>query len=153
MTPAVAAYRMACALALGAALGLVYGFLRPLRPRYTLLSDSVFLAVTAWVWIYLCFGICAGDIRAGYAFTLAAGGIVWEAVAGRALRPIYMQIWKILDGLGRLTLMPIKKFFGFSKFLFASGEKWVTIVKNHLIPRGTRRGKTNERVQNPKVQD
>ena len=52
MTPAVAAYRMACALALGAALGLVYGFLRPLRPRHTLLSDSVFLAVTAWVWMY-----------------------------------------------------------------------------------------------------
>ena len=51
MTPAVAAYRMACALALGAALGLIYGFLRPLRPRHTLLSDGIFLAVTAWAWI------------------------------------------------------------------------------------------------------
>ena len=51
MTPALAAYRLACALALGAALGLFYGFLRPLRPRHTLLSDGLFLAVTGWVWI------------------------------------------------------------------------------------------------------
>ena len=86
MTPAAAAYRMACALALGAALGLIYGFLRPLRPRHTLLSDGIFLAVTAWAWIYLCFGICAGDIRAGYAFGLLTGGIIWERTAGRPPR-------------------------------------------------------------------
>ena len=51
MTPAAAAYRMACALALGAALGLIYGFLRPLRPRHTRLGDGSFRAVTARAWI------------------------------------------------------------------------------------------------------
>ena len=39
LTPVTAAYRMACALALGAALGLLYDFLRPLRPRHTVLAD------------------------------------------------------------------------------------------------------------------
>ena len=129
MSPALAAYRMACALALGAALGLLYGFLRPLRPRHTMLSDSLFLAVTAWVWIFLCFGICAGDIRAGYGIGLLAGGIGWDATAGRLLRPIFSQFWRILDKLSRLALVPAKKFFGFSKFLFASAGKWVTIDK------------------------
>ena len=138
MTPAAAAYRMACALALGAALGLIYGFLRPLRPRHTLLSDGIFLAVTAWAWIYLCFGICAGDIRAGYAFGLLAGGIIWERTAGRPLRPVFIQFWRILDKSLGLLLLPLKKFFAFLKFLFASVEKWVTIVKNHLKPRGNR---------------
>lgn len=129
MTPAVAAYRMVCALTLGAALGTVYGFLRPLRPRHTLLSDGLFLAVAAWVWIYLCFGVCAGDIRAGFAFCLLAGGILWESTFGRWLRPFFFLFWKgmgaLLDALG----LPAKKFFVFSKFLFASVKKWVTIEK------------------------
>ena len=116
MTPAVAAWRLACALALAAALGLFDGFLRPLRPRHTLLSDGIFLLTAAWVWIYLCFGICGGDIRAGCAVALAAGGIGWEATAGRPLRPVFVQIWRILARLRGLALLPAKKFFNFTKF-------------------------------------
>ena len=63
MTPGTAAYRLVCALALGAALGLFYGFLRPLRPKYTVLADGVFLLGAFWVWLYYNFDICQGDIR------------------------------------------------------------------------------------------
>ena len=152
MTPAVAAYRMACALAMGAGLGLLYGFLRPLRPRYTLTADGAFLLAALWTWIYLSFGVCAGDIRAGFAIAMMTGGVLWESTAGRLLRPIFAGFWKILARTAGTILLPVKKFFVFLKFLFASVEKWVTIVKNHIWPRrDRRRGKSHERIQNRKV--
>ena len=145
LTPVTAAYRMACALALGAVLGLLYGFLRPLRPRHTLMADGVFLLAALWVWIYLCFGVCAGDIRAGFAFAMLAGGILWEGTAGRLLRPVFAGFWRILAKTAGTFLLPVKKFFVFLKILFASVKKWVTIVKNHIQPRrDRRRGKPHE---------
>ena len=41
--PALAAHRFVCCCLLGAALGVYYEFLRPLRPRYTLAADALFL--------------------------------------------------------------------------------------------------------------
>ena len=64
-TPIYAFSRFAIALALGAGLGLFYGFLRPLRPRYTALSDLLFLAGLSYVWLYFNFAVCRGDIRLG----------------------------------------------------------------------------------------
>ena len=41
--PALAAQRFGLACLLGGGLGLCYGFLRPLRPKRTALSDLLFL--------------------------------------------------------------------------------------------------------------
>ena len=41
--PALDARRFGIACLLGLALGLYYGFLRPLRPKHTVLSDFLFL--------------------------------------------------------------------------------------------------------------
>ena len=50
-TPQAEALRFLTACLLGAGLGVVYGFLRPLRPKWTTLADSAFLlaAVLAWL--------------------------------------------------------------------------------------------------------
>ena len=97
MTPSTAARRLLCSCVLGAALGLYYGFLRPLRPRRTFLADGLFLLGGVWTWVYLSFGICGGDIRMGYSLGLLAGGCVWELTAGRWLRPVFALFWQ---GLG-----------------------------------------------------
>ena len=65
ISPALAWGHFLAACLLGVGLGLVYDFLRPLRPRFTALSDVVFLAVLGYTLIYLFFGVCAGDIRGG----------------------------------------------------------------------------------------
>lgn len=44
ITPAEAARQFLDSLILGGCLGLTYSFLRPLRPRFTGLSDLLFLA-------------------------------------------------------------------------------------------------------------
>ena len=54
--PALAAQRFGSACLLGVGLGIWYGFLRPLRPRRTALSDGLFLAGAAWAWLELGFG-------------------------------------------------------------------------------------------------
>ena len=56
--PALAARFFGTACLLGAGLGLLYGFLRPLRPRHTLAVDGLFVTVLLWTWICLAFGIC-----------------------------------------------------------------------------------------------
>ena len=139
MTPEIAAYRLGCAAVLGAALGLFYGFLRPLRPRHTLLADGVFLLAAIWAWVYHSFAVCAGDIRAGYLVAFFAGGWLWEAAFGRWLRPVFWRFWDTLGTLGRLALVPLKKILVFTKILFASVKKWVTIVKTHVQQRRKRR--------------
>lgn len=89
MTPEVAAYRLACSVVLGGALGLYYGFLRPLRPRHTWLADILFLAGAVWVWLYLGFAVCRGDLRTGYGFGLLTGLILWEGARGDFSDPYF----------------------------------------------------------------
>lgn len=122
MTPETAAYRLVCALTLGAALGLLYGFLRPLRPKHTVLADGLFLLGVFWVWLYYNFALCGGDIRLGCCGGLLAGGLAWERTAGRWLRPVFWWFWLKIQALWRLTLFPVKKFSGLAKILFASAK-------------------------------
>lgn len=107
--PAEAARRFLLACLLGAGLGLFYGALRPLRPRHTVLSDLLFAPAMIWAWIYLSFGVCAGDIRLGYNAGLLLGAVVWEATVGKALRPVFRAIWKSLAELWGLVTLPAKK--------------------------------------------
>ena len=65
IAPATAVGFLLAALAIGAALGCFYDFLRPLRPRLTHLADLIFVLGALWSWVYLTFAICGGDIRMG----------------------------------------------------------------------------------------
>ena len=153
MTPATAAYRLAVSVLLGAALGLGYGFLRPLRRRAAWISDTLFLLVALWVWVYFSFGVCGGDLRLGYLIGMAAGGMAWEGTFGVPLRPVFSGFWKKVCWVMALPVLPVKKFTQIAKILFASGEKWVTIRWNHHKQhRATPGGRTHERKHKEKRQ-
>lgn len=107
--PALAADRFAAACLIGMALGLVYGFLRPLRPRLTALADFLFLLAAAAGWVFLSFRICQGDLRLGYTAGLLAGGFFWENTAGRVLRPVYRAFWRGIKRLLGLLFLPFQK--------------------------------------------
>ena len=128
--PALAATRFALALGVGVALGLIYGFLRPLGPRLNWLRDSIFVLCALFGWIYLGFGLCEGDLRFGYTAGMILGAFAWEMTVGRLLRPVFSCFWKFFAFL----LVPFKKTTGyfqlFSKKLFAKCKKWVTMGWN-----------------------
>ena len=130
-TPAQAFYRFCVALVLGCGLGLYYGFLRPLRPRLTTLSDLLFLPAAGWIWIYLSFGVCAGDIRMGYTLGLFCGGFLWELTVGRLLRPLFYAFWRAVGNILAFFFRPIKIFTKkaakYLFFLLATVKKRVTI--------------------------
>ena len=112
---------------LGAVLGAWYGFLRPLRPKRTALSDSLFVLRSVWAFLQLCFGICQGDIRLGYTAGLAVGGICFDKSIGLLLRPVFYGFWKLFGKFWQVLTLPMKKFFEIAKKLFAYVKKWVTI--------------------------
>ena len=97
ISPAVAAQRFAISLLLGAILGLYYGFLRPLRPRHTALSDLLFLPAAAYTLLYIAFAVCRGDLRPEHTAGLILGAFGWELTVGRCLRPVFSGFWKLLS--------------------------------------------------------
>ena len=103
--PAVAALRFGWACLLGAGLGLVYGFLRPLRRRFPNLSDLLFLICALWGTLLLMFGICRGDFRFPYCGGLFLGGFLWEITIGRLLRGVFGGFWNFLDRLDRKSVV------------------------------------------------
>ena len=127
MTPTAAAGRFGVACLLGAGLGLLYGFLRPLRPRRTTLADGLFLLAAAWSWLYLTFGLCGGDAGVGCTMGLAVGAVAWEAGPGRLLRPLTAGFWKGMAGFLRPVKNFLKKSRKTGKFLLAIVKKWGTI--------------------------
>ena len=129
--PQDAAGRFLWACLLGLGLGAWYDFLRPLRPRRTLISDALFLAGAGWAWVYLGFGVCGGDLRLGYAGGLFAGGLLWEWTLGLAFRRVFSCFWQLVAGIYHKITLPAKKLSVKVKKLFASGEKWVTIYWNN----------------------
>ena len=145
--PAAAASLFLRSCLLGLPLGCWYDFLRPLRPRFTHLSDFVFMVGAVYLWLYQSFAICRGDIRWGYFSGFVLGAFVWELTAGMVLRPVFRWFWQILAQFWRIMLIPGKIFFQKTKILFASGEKWVTIRWNNRrqkrrSPRGGTHGRT-----------
>lgn len=108
--PELAARQFALACLVGAGLGLVYGFLRPLRRKHSALGDFLFLGAAFWGWLYWGFGICRGDYPGPGLLGLALGGFVWEATAGRLLRPVFLLFWKTIGELFHYTLWPCKKY-------------------------------------------
>ena len=121
--PALAARYFVMALLLGGGLGLVYGFLRPLRPALTHFADSLFLLATFWAWVWHGFGICGGQLRFGYTAGLILGAFLIEWSIGRALRPFWRRLWNFVGFL----LGPLAKIFGYlrknCKKVFAFSRK------------------------------
>ena len=95
--PAQAALQFAQGLGLGLCLGILYGFLRPLRRRRAALGDLIFIVAAFWAWLQLSFGICRGDIRMGYTAAPLLGLWAFDRVLGRYLQPIFRFFWKILS--------------------------------------------------------
>ena len=108
--PELAARQFLLACLVGAGLGLVYGFLRPVRRRHGILGDVLFLAALFWGWLYWGFGICGGDYPGPGLVGLGLGAVAWEATAGRLLRPVFLFFWKIFGKILRYTLWPCKKY-------------------------------------------
>lgn len=100
--------RLFSAVLLGCCLGLFYGFLRPLRPRWP--GDLLFIAGLYWVWIYLGFGICGGDLRFGYTAALLGGCLAWEILFGSLFRPLFSCFWKLISRIFSVIAVPFKKY-------------------------------------------
>ena len=132
-SPTQAFYRFVIALGLGCLLGVYYGFLRPLRPRLTAISDLLFLPVAGWVWLYLSFAVCRGDLRFGYTLGLIGGVFLWEATIGRLLRPVFAGFWQAVGKFLAFFLRPIKFFTKkgakYLNFLLATAKKRFTIKR------------------------
>jgi len=116
--PATAAAQFAASLLIGCVLGIVYGFLRPLRPRHTALSDLLFLPAAVYGVLYIAFAVAKGDLRPEHLAGIFIGGFLWEWLPGRWLRPVFCRIWmpfwKILGYFSRI----FKKFFEKIKKIF-----------------------------------
>lgn len=107
--PALAVARFLRGCLLGIPAGIWYGFLRPLRPRFTALSDLLFLLGFYWCWIYFSFAVCRGDLRLGYAAGLFLGCFGFDRTAGRLLRPLFSLFWKGVFSVSETFTALIKK--------------------------------------------
>ena len=125
MPPALAAAHTLRALGLGMGLGLFYSFLKPLRPRLTTLADLIFLIFFGWGWLYLAFGICAGDLRLGFFLALGAGCFLAHRTMGRFLGPLFAGFWVFVGRILKFFLVPWKYFLIFQK-------NWLHLRKNGL---------------------
>ena len=133
--PALDAWRFGMACLLGLPLGILYSFLRPLRPRHTIVSDLLFLPALFYSWLYLSFAVCRGDIRLSYCTGLLVGILIWEWTLGRWLRPVFRGIWRVISRIWHGFWSPFQKIFKKirkkSKNLFALWKKWFTIVETN----------------------
>ena len=122
MSPSLGFVRLLWAICLGFGLGLGFGVVRPLRPRF--LGDLLFLILFGWIWLCFTFGICLGDLRMGYLFAMGLGFFLWEKGPGKLINPIFARFWRFLA-------FPFKKIFEIFKkifiFLFSSRKKSSTI--------------------------
>ena len=111
MTPEQAAYRFFWGLMLGAGLGLLYGFLRPLRRRVCWPADILFVGAAFYAWLYLSFAVCRGDIRIGITAALAIGALLWELPLGKLLRRPFAWFWRLSSRMISFLCSPFQKFF------------------------------------------
>ena len=148
-TPATDLYRVFWALALGYGLGIVYCFLRPLRPRFPKLSDLLFVPPAVYAWLYLSFAICQADLRLGYTVCLGAGVWLFVITLGRLVTPVFRGFWRFLFALGHSFLCKFRKILKKGRnsciFLLATMKKTVRIDPRKRSYGGDRMGK----IQNP----
>lgn len=102
--------RLLAACLLGAVLGVWYGFLRPLRPKHTMLCDGAFLAAAVWAWLELMFGVCRGDLRVGALLAMLLSAVVLDLTVGRFLYPVFRLFWGFWIRVMEILWIPWKKF-------------------------------------------
>ena len=121
------------ALGLGAVAGVIYSFLRPLRPRFTALADLLFLAGLYYLWLEHSFRFCRGDIRLWNGLGILLGAWGFDRLLGRRLLPFFSGFWKLVRSIFRILLWPGKIFMEFLRkirnFLLLKIQKMFTIKK------------------------
>ena len=95
------------ALLLGGWAGILFGFLRPLRPRW--LGELLFLAGLFRGWCFLGFDLWGGDLRLACTGAYLLGLALWILTFGRWLAPVFSGFWKGFSRLGRAFFLPFKK--------------------------------------------
>ena len=85
---------------LGSLLGIFYDFLKPPGNRHRVLADAVFSLAALWVWIYICFAVCRGDIRTVYLMGMFSGILLWEKSFGTSIQPLFSRFWRFFGVLG-----------------------------------------------------
>ncbi|MCD7859716.1 MAG: hypothetical protein LUH51_06035 [Firmicutes bacterium] len=148
MTPAAALRVLGWAAGLGAALGAVYGLLRPLRGKCAALADAVFVLAFGWAWLVLGFGICAGDLRLAPVAAMALACLAFDRTVGRLLLPVFSTLWRpifFLLGLPcRLLQKTLQKFYKFMKKVFASLKKSGTMLGDRFYAGGAPHGRKQQ---------
>jgi hypothetical protein len=97
--PAQEAYWLLLYFLAGGALGIFYGFLRPLRCRRSWPADLLFVTATSFAWVYLGFGVCGGDLRIGCLAGLFLGIFLLDRWPGRWLRPLFFGFWRLVAAI------------------------------------------------------
>ena len=111
--PAQAAFRFGAACLVGALLGIVYGFLRPIKRTWV--KDILFVIAAFWAFLYVSFSICRADVRMSYTAGIFIGCAAWEMSFGRWLRGVFAWIWELLR-------WPFHIFYNFLKILTPQKE-------------------------------
>ena len=128
-TPIDALQHFAIALAIGAGLGVFYGFLRPLRRHHHWPADLIFIIGFFWGWLHLAFGVCRGDIRLGCSIGIPLGVLLWDKTVGRWLRPLFDGFWRLIGKILRAIFYPLEIFF---KKIGKTVKFLLAIVKKRL---------------------
>ena len=139
--PEVAWNRFLTGLVFGCVLGIVYGFLRPLRRGKAVLPDLLFALATGWVYLYYGFAVCRGDLRIGYWAAPLVGAIAWDRSVGQWLSPLFCGFWRSFARVLLPVQVFFKKIWNFIKFLFATWKKWGILKwNNHKNPNSLSEG-------------
>ena len=139
--PAIAFRRFLIGLFLGCTLGIVYGFLRPIRRGKAILADIIFMVFAGWVYLYYGFSVCKGDLRLGYTLPPILSAMAWNSLFTLWLQPIFDGFWLFVAKIFAPFQIFFKKSMFFIKFLFASGKKWVKIKsEEHTQRKPPRKG-------------
>jgi hypothetical protein len=151
--PAQEAYWLLIYFLAGGALGIFYGFLRPLRCRRSWPADLLFVTATSFAWVYLGFGVCGGDLRIGCLAGLFLGIFLFDRWPGRWMRPLFFGFWRLVAAIfgwiGRPVRNLLKKIVKFTKNIVATGKKSSIIrwkYPDHFVKRkgGSHYGKAGK---------
>ena len=109
--PRTAALQFLLAILLGAVLGLIHGFLGPVRRKNPHLADLLFLPALTIGWLQHSFRICLGDLRPVWLLGIMLGIWCWESSVGILLRPFFSGMWHIFYRIWEFSLVPVKKIY------------------------------------------